>query len=145
MTRIAGILLIALAAVGCSTKGPLRPDPTAAEWERAVETPAEADVARKKPGPPPKLMSPADGDEITAHKLAYDQGVIVFSWSESAPDSVYTVEVAADANFTQIVLRKTVSQNALPYRMTTGGRLYWRVRTDAGMLSNVHWFAVDAR
>ncbi len=144
MARLAAVLsalLVAFAAAGCAKQ--VRPDPTAAEWEHAVDVPAIAPARVKAPGPEPKLVSPADGVEIDAKKLAYDQGVIVFTWSESTAGSLYTVEVAADANFTKVVLRKTVRFNTLPFRMTSGGRFFWRVRTDAGVLSNVQSFSVE--
>ena len=136
--------MLALAAAGCSAKkGPLRPEPTDEQWEHVmIEPAATAKDPKKIPGPQPKLVLPGDGAEITAKAMAYEQDVLVFTWTESAADSVYTVEVAVDSNFTKVILRKTIPRNTLAYRLSYSGRLYWRVRTDAGVQSNVHSFSV---
>lgn len=108
-----------------------------------MEETVAAPAVGKTPGAQPKLVNPVDGVVLTAEALALDHDVVVFSWSQSSWNSSYTLEVAVDRNFKQIVLRKTVPRNTFAYRMSRNGLFYWRVRTDAALISNVHQFSVS--
>ncbi|MBI3543954.1 MAG: hypothetical protein HY075_11845 [Deltaproteobacteria bacterium] len=134
---------LACAAVAAGCAKPVRPDPTAQEWEHAVD---EAPTARPRLAPEladPKLGAPGDGAHLGREELARDQGVAVFTWSSSGPGVRYTLEIADDPGFTRLVfVKQDIPRNSYAYRRLRDGRYFWRVRTEGGRVSNVQVFSV---
>ena len=83
---------------------------------------------------PPTPLSPPDGVRLSG-------GDVVLSWTQNLDAAVYTVEIANDPDFADIVRSEAVSATTLP--LTLGDdTYYWRVRADVSEVSNAAVFAV---
>ncbi len=78
--------------------------------------------------PQPFLLRPAPvGPEI--EEPAIDPDMLVLRWRAGLPGQTYQVQLARDANFSEIVLDRTIEEARLETRRPIAGRYYLRVRT----------------
>ena len=80
----------------------------------------------KEPTEPATLLSPANGEQLP------DVEMLTFSWNE-ATGCTYTLEIANDANFSDVTYTKTTGSKTsatIETRILTyNATIYWRVRT----------------
>jgi hypothetical protein len=93
-----------------------------------------------EPGPPaPSLLAPFDGAEELVSPIALD-------WSASAGASAYSVEVATDAGFGNLVVDDETATPGYEIASLAAGDYFWRVRSFGncpGPSSSTFTFSVD--
>jgi len=78
---------------------------------------------------PPIPFEPAEGALLSLEKMNKQPAVL--TWNYTSFTQSYQIEIARDAQFSSVIVRKSVQENFYPFTPKKAGTYYWRVRAQA--------------
>jgi hypothetical protein len=78
---------------------------------------------------PPVPFEPVDGKTLALEKMKKQPAIL--TWKHTSFTQSYQIEIARDAQFSSVLVRKSVQENFYPFTPKKAGTYYWRVRAQA--------------
>ncbi|AKH76933.1 FecR family protein [Leptospira interrogans] len=103
------------------------PKPSLNDLKAIPSDPVSFNVRKLEKPEPPVLKKPSDQEEISLRKFSKEGNLFV--WSGSADFSEYTLEIANDSEFKNILFnKKTNSSSLISSPISNAGTYFWRVK-----------------